>query len=225
VTRAISFAPIHNSPGTNAKGQPLKDASEFQNEAHMFASSNGFVSTTVLFDNRQDMHARREQCLSHLRLEADGQTSVFAFFCHGWPDGIQAGFTCAFAKRLAAEIARASTPECRVILYACSNGVDKDKSTPDDRGGTGGDNGFADRLRDELSLAGIAATVYAHTKDGHTTRNPYVRVFEPGVTVGGSMLVDPTSPLWKRWRLALLTGRFRFAYPFLTRAEVEARIA
>jgi len=71
-----------------------------------------------------------------------------------------------------------------------------------------GDGGFADKLRDAFCEAGMTwVKVYAHTTAGHTTRNPYVRIFEgqgsPIGGIGGQLLVQPGAKLWKTWRSAL----------------------
>lgn len=140
-----------------------------------------------------------------------------AIFCHGWANGLQL-VPMVRIRDLAHILAEHRAPV--VTLYACSTA---------DGPATGGDGGFADRLRDALCAAGaVACRVDAHATAGHATRNPYVRRFEGmGVAtggVGGQWIVTPKSALWGPWARAL-KGDLRWEFPLLSVAEIHARLA
>lgn len=213
--KAATFAPLRNSDGK-------ADASEFRSELRAFLRTHGLPVDICYFDNHGDLGERRAQTLDWLR-KFEG-IDLLVFGCHGWPDGIQAGFKCEHVRGLAKEIKTVCAPVLTVVLYCCSTGADRDAGT-DETGdpGPGGDGGFADRLRDELGEMGVAATVYAHSTAGHCTRNPRVRIFTPEERRGGHWVVSPDLPLWPRWR-AFLQGPGRFQFPFMSAAEIEAEL-
>lgn len=231
--KILSFAPLRNSDG-------LRDAAEFQNEASRFSrhmqETYAAQSQVVLFDNRGELHDRREVVIPHLLTSKP--LDVLAFFCHGWPDGIQAGFSSAHARLLAREVATVSSSKLTVMLYCCSTGADKRADTDELLDpGPGGDNGFADRLRDELFAAGVTATVYAHSTKGHTSANPRVRIFTPGAQKGGNWIVAPGSKHWSKWRAALQfvekrggknfvneENTFRFDFPFMSTEQIQTKL-
>ena len=199
--RAIIFAPQHNTGGDHPH-----DADEFQSEARAFCGANGLPISINLFDNHLPDPQRRDAVLSRFRL---------ALFCHGWANGVQAGFRIAHAAELAREIARVANPSLTVALYCCSTGADNDPKTDDLASGPGGDGGFADALRDALSWTGAKATVYAHANPGHCTRNPNVRVFSADEQTGGEWLVEKGSPLWPIWLRKLHSTDLRLRFPVL----------
>lgn len=218
---ALVFVPVHNTPGK-------RDADEFRREARLFCAwlraEKGWPTPVHQFDNERDLGERRADVLRHVHGLTPGSVRVVALFCHGWPDGVQAGFRSEHVKGLARELEDVSADELTVALYCCSTGADQDAST-DELGGTGpgGEGGFADRLRDELGELGVRATVFAHSTAGHVTRNPRVRIFPPHERRGGHWVVSPESPLWPAW-VRYLQGDGRFSYPFLTAAEIEAEL-
>ena len=174
---------------------------------------------------RVRLAVRRKHAVERIGQEQRGTVGLFAYFGHGLNDGIQLGFKMAHVRQLADAIARVSKPELTVALYACDTGQDDDADDRDDlKPGPGGDGGFADALRGHLFLLGVKATVYAHAGTGHTTRFPYVRVFEPGELGGGSWLVEPGSKLWKPWVSALRNTSLRLRFPMMTQAEIEAEL-
>lgn len=222
---ALVFASLRNTPGLNKRtGKPWRDADEFHGEARDFVKRLVLERGVALFDNRDEMGERRAAILQHVRVVEPGALSLLAFFCHGWPDGIQAGFKCEHVRGLAKELKAVAAPELTVVLYCCSTGDDRDPTTAQRQPGPGGDGGFADRLRDELCELGVAATVFAHETAGHTTRNPYVRVFRPDERAGGHWLVEPWSELWAAWRRRLHKTDLRFRFPFLPQELLEEEL-
>lgn len=213
--KAACFAPLRNADGK-------ADASEFRSELRGFLRAHSLPIDVCYFDNAGDLSERRAQVLEHLRQHEGVDVLVFA--CHGWPDGIQAGFKCEHVRGLAKELKAVCAPSLTVALYCCSTGADQRADTDETSDpGPGGDGGFADRLRDELGELGVKATVFAHSNAGHTTRNPRVRVFRPGESAGGHWLVAPGSELWPAWR-RFLQGPGRFQFPFMSAAEIEAEL-
>lgn len=218
---ALVFVPVQNTPGK-------RDADEFRREARLFCAylraSKGWPTPVHQFDNARELAERRADVLRHVHGLTPGAVKVVALFCHGWPDGVQAGFRSEHARGLARELENVAATELTVALYCCSTGADQDPATDETaEPGPGGDGGFADRLRDELGAVGVQATVYAHSTAGHCTRNPRVRIFLPHERAGGHWVVSPDSPLWPRWR-QYLQGDGRFTYPFLSAAEIEAEL-
>jgi len=152
--------------------------------------------------------------------------SLVAFLCHGWSTGIQFGFHLAHIERLAKLLARLAVRDglFRVVLYCCKN-ADGPEDGPEEIG-PATDGGFADLLRDQLSLCGIEAQVDAHKTSGHATQNPHVVRFDPGCGIGGSWLVKPQSLLWSRWcaRLHAEHDMLRYRYPLMSRAEIAGAL-
>ena len=151
-----------------------------------------------------------------LRAVEEHRPDVVAYFGHGLRRQLpQLGMGLHEAAAFGAAIA-ANATGARVVLYACSAA---------DGTGPGGDGGFCDALRDALiGLGAVSSQVDGHSNGGHTTRNPYVRRFNVRTNVGGDWIVAPGTPLWARWRAALM-GPMRFRYPFLTAAEIAAELA
>ena len=142
------------------------------------------------------------------------QPECIAYFGHGFRNSImQLGINISNIHILAEEICKhASSP--KVIFYACSVA---DGSAP------GGDGGICDTLRDEcVKLGAKGVTVYGHSTAGHTTFNPFVRVFDSSTSKGGEWLVEPGTHEWPAWKKALKEHpTLRFDYPFMTRAEID----
>jgi hypothetical protein len=210
MAKALVFAPKHNAPGK-------KDASgAFIPEAKAFLRALSLDGAVKLFDNTlaRPFDKRRSDCEQWL--DESSLLGIVAFFCHGWKDGIQAGWKKGSVHRLADTLRHACAPNPLILLYACDAGRDADNDRDDDvQTGPGGEGGFADMLRDECRKAGLRATIYAHTKEGHCTWNPHVRVFLPDETAGGRWVVDPKSELWGAWVRALRHTDMRFRFPFL----------
>lgn len=171
--------------------------------------------TLIKIDISKGLPTRQAQLFAALDALKSGDYRAVAVFCHGWENGIQAGPKISTLPEFVRLLCAATTNgvEARdvlhVALYCCSTALGKDT-----KGGateTGGDGGFADTMRDEFCRQKRPwVRVFAHTNRGHTTTNPYVRVFEgQGSTIGltgAQWLVPPPPPkneLWPRWRDAL----------------------
>lgn len=217
--RAVVFAPLHNSPGkSDATGA-------FQPEAHKFARMHGKGVSIHLFNPRDPMYERREHVLETIGRLRPGSLDALVMLCHGWRDGIQAGFRIPDIAKLVAAVKPKAAVDLKVILYACDTGRDGDDDRDDDRdSGPGGDGGFADVLRDGLFHAGITATVYAHTTAGHCTQNPYLRLFPPDSVMGGIWVVDPSSDLWPAWRRAMRHTDLPLRVPFMPMADIHEEL-
>lgn len=173
---------------------------------------------------------RRAQVIKYIELrgqEYDAINSI-AFFCHGLKHKIQLGFNVNNIYLLTATMAKYCETEVAVPIYACSAARDMDGQIADDMDPdtVGGDGGFADTLRDSLCKDHMVyCRVMAHVTAGHTTVNPWVRFFdgegEENGGQGGYWVVEPRSPLWKKWIKWLREdddNRFRF--PFMTYMEI-----
>jgi hypothetical protein len=220
--KILVLAPLHN---TGAK----KDATgAFQPEAAAFAKRHGVPKAQVVWiDNHLTKSAMRKAVLAAIEKTkaANGEISALALCCHGWKDGIQFGFSRANVGELAKAIA--AVTDVRVVLYACSTAQGEGG---DDGAATGGDGGFADRLRDALCQEGaVDCQVDAHTVSGHTTWNPKVRRFQgmgsPCGGAGGFFIVSPTQgTLYTKWKTALKNTNLRYDFPFLSVAEIHTSL-
>jgi hypothetical protein len=227
--RVLCFVPKFNSEGK-------KDATgAFQPEAATFIKLAKAGSEIYLFDNSVPLPVRRKEVLAKLKASVNkGFTSV-SFFCHGWQDGIQAGYT----RKSVAELAQAineivypkpnSVAETVVIpLYCCSTGEDP-QDDPLTAAGTG-DDSFADKLRDALCAVGqVNCRVMGHTTVAHTTRNPMVLFMDgmgiPTGGVGGYPPVSPKSANWTAWKKALQNSDLRFRMPYMSPAEIHDELS
>jgi hypothetical protein len=222
----LAFVPKYNSDGK-------KDATgAFHPEATAFKALAQPGSTIYQFDNSKPMATRRKEILNVLDGYTDDsvrQPTTVAFFCHGWADGIQAGFTRKTAGELAWAISLATENFDGVVpLYCCSTGDDP-QDVRSEAAGTG-DNSFADKLRDALCAEGENyCRIVAHTTAAHTTKNPMV-LFMDGMGsssggVGGYMPVSPQSAHWAAWKKALQKTDLRFRMPYMTPAEIHAELS
>lgn len=211
--KIAAFAPLYNTQGRH-------DATgAFQPEAGRYLAYHGAsIACLYLFDNRRTKKEMRAAVVNVLKSRSG--LDAIAFFCHGYKRGLQCGIDTDTARDLARAIGASSLwAGPAVTLYACDTGRDIDADRLDDLEQFGGDGGFADRLRDELCVAGyVHCRVDAHTTAGHTTRNPNVRRFDgagsPVGGIGGYYIVPKGSKMWKKWRAALTTD-FRFQFPFM----------
>lgn len=211
---ALIFIPKNNAPGKSDV------TGAFAPEAAAFMRTHGIPATRrVVFDNARDYLGRAKIVLDTLARVEPGSLETIAFFCHGWRDGIQAGVHRSLSV-FADALAKRCVLDPTIILYACSAGRDGDSDAIDDtQPGAGDDGGFADALRDALVARGMRPRIFAHTTDGHTTRNPYVRLFDDSRAASGEWLVEPGSKSWKRW-CAELKGNLRFRFPFVSRDDL-----
>lgn len=211
------------APAFDSGGAHPKDASGAFIPCARAFSSHYDLPSPLLFDNRPtSLKARFNTILDYVS-RTTGKLDCFAAFSHGWHNGCQWGLEpVEFARALAPHAAKSLT----VCLYACSCGEDPTEiggGHEDDAPGAG-DGSIADLLRDALNGLGVKARVLAHSKIGHTARNPYVRVFDPGATAGGEWLVSPKSALWHRWAHAMQTTNIWERMPFMTRAQIELEL-
>lgn len=224
---AIAFAPQHNT-GTK------KDATgAFQPEMVRWIThikdqgDTNWINHVI--NNRLSAAEMRADVIKHI---SEFKPDRIAFFCHGWKTGIQFGFGMKHVKELAKTIIEADQigadlaaisggrMHAPIITLFCCLTAD---------GPIDGDGGFADRLRDELCIAGaVNCRVDAHTTAGHTTRNPNVRRFDglgsPVGGMGGQHIVAPGSALWARWVKALKTGDLRFRFSAMEVAEIHEEL-
>lgn len=220
----IGFSPTTNTPPKkDATGAFIPEGRNFM-KFHQQPPSNLFM-----VDNTKPAAAMKAYVFNSLRAVSD--LHGVAFFCHGLRDRIQFGIRKADLPELARLIAAKTFPADRalpVTLYCCDTGRDDDAHRDDDLAEFGGDNGFADHLRDELCKAGVVnCVVDSHTTAAHTTMNPDVRRFEgmgsPVGGVGGYYLVPRGNKLRKAWINALKTD-LRFEFPFLRTADILQRL-
>lgn len=74
-------------------------------------------------DNGGPERARREAVLGVLDAHAGEPLELVAFFCHGWPVGMQFGFRLDSLPDLVAALAAKGAPGIRIVLYACETGA------------------------------------------------------------------------------------------------------
>lgn len=221
--RMLCFVPDANTTGKS-------DASgAFLPEARAFARFHGVSHELVIrrFPADAPIPKRRAFCVGAFDTAAR-PLDVVAFFCHGWRDGLQAGFLRANVLVLARMMGMHARLDAHVLLYACETGRDSDAETDDDsEPGPGGDGGFADELRDACEALGRRVTVMGHSTAGHCLRNPYARRFAPGAGGrGGEWYVEPEGALWQRWVRALRDPRstLRFRFPMMTPGEIAQEL-
>ena len=197
-------------------------------EAKAFAKSRlarGDTVEVVAFDNLiADRAVRRARFLELIRKAQP--FDLLAYFGHGLRTGLpSAGFTTLTLDSLVREIHGRCEHSVRIVLYACSTAGAPGK----DRDRLDGDGGFADLLRDRLSVLGHIGWVDAHSVPGHTTINRMTRRFYlDGVAggAGGTWLVAPGSPEWPVWSLAIKNDRdFRYSFPTMSESEIHAYLA
>jgi len=220
--RMLCLVPDQNTVGkSDATGA-------FLPEARAFARCHGQNPDAIIarFPARELFLRRRAVCVR--AIESAAPLDVLAFFCHGWRDGLQAGWQRNTILHLARTLAQQAARDAHVVLYACDTGRDVDEAREDDREpGPGGDGGFADELRDACEALGRQVTVVGHATPGHCTWNSYARRFVPGCGGrGGQWFVEPASPLWLAWVRALREPRGTLRYRFwgMTPAEIAAEL-
>lgn len=221
--KLLCLVPDANTPGK-------KDTSgAFHPEAVALAKHLGVAPTSAVrrFPAKAGLAQRRAVCTRTIEEQTD--LEALAFFCHGWRNGLQAGYQLAHVRTLAQLIAGHMVDRAHVLLYACEAGRDADADSADDREpGPGGDGGFADELRDACESLGRHVTVMGHTTAGHCTQNPYARRFAPGcMGRGGEWYVEPRSALWGRWVRALREpgGTLRLRFWAMTTGEIADELA
>lgn len=202
--KAFLCTPAYDTPG-------YKDASgAFNPEAKRLIKALGVRAVHKLFDSNRARSERRtevQHALSNVR-----DLDLVAFLCHGWRDGIQAGWRTPTATDLATRLVAACKPDAVIALYCCDTGRDSDADAKDDtQKGPGGAGGFASALWVALAAQGFVGTLWAHPTTAHTTQNPHVRVWrvdeEPEL---GDWACEPHSEHWGKWVRAVRTTEFRY---------------
>lgn len=201
----------------------------FLPEARALADRHG--GSMRQLENSIPFTARRALSLREIsrHVQTHGSIASFAMCCHGWPTGVQLGFRSLDAGLLARALVQQRTLRSEpfvVALFCCDTARDEDADRADDLvDGPGGVGGFADTLCEAIGNLGFHSRVTAHSTLGHTTANPYVRVFDSADTVrGGAWLVTPRSPRWARWARALRETDLRLRIPFMTQGDVEREL-
>jgi hypothetical protein len=218
----------------NVKGK--KDATgAFIPEARAFAKLHGVPEENMLGIPAPKLAPKRrfEGVCAFLRNPPTAKVEMIAFFCHGYSSGMQFGMNKKNLRQLVGYMKADCVPKVKLVLYACSTASTNRNSRKVNMPGT--DNGYADKLRDEMLRQGFhGGWIDAHLTPGHTTRNPFVLRFYTDNTVdansfeptwdlpGGEWLVSPKSALWKKWKkhVQKIKGDFKFQFPFLTEAQI-----
>lgn len=220
---------IHNTKDTPGHEGDARGA--FVPESVLFAKHRQALGDTVErigFDNLLPAGKRAASFLS--LIDRAQPFDAFVYLGHGLRTSLSSaqigpGQRLSLVHALMAK--SISKTKLIVTLYACSTG-----ETPRQSKSVNGDDGFADKLRDDLEDRGFnEGWVDGHTIAAHATNNPYLRRFElgPGSNVGGDWLIEPKSPTWERWRARLKAKAaidpFRFDFPFMTADAVRAAVA
>lgn len=193
--------------------------------------------TAFAFDQDLPIGQRLAPVLGWLQTKPAGRTvDVLGIYCHGYMTGLQLGATLATRKRPSnldafadALVAAGLHDRSVVALMACTtaDGPHDGISAGLRDTAPGGDDGFADQLRDALCARGLTRVrVLGHANAGHATRNPYLRVFEGGGTLlagtGGYYPVTRRNPRWGRWVRALReAGPGAFRHRMLTMSDEQ----
>ena len=148
-----------------------------------------------------------------------GSVDRIAIFCHGWPTGIQLGFEVsdlfrrARLEAFAGAVARWSTADVKIALYACL-------------AGKGGRESFAAALFRAVRDSGREqVTVFAHTDAGHATRNADAALFSPDHP-DGEVIAAGGTPLYRRFnsRLDDKSDDLRWRAPYMTVEALRAEL-
>lgn len=119
----------------------------------IYTVDNGEPARPVSDSDRRGQVARAFE----ERSQRAPKLGVVAFFCHGWPTGMQLGFNAArpHAPETISELARligaAGTRDVRVILYACQTGASSEE-------------GSIENLRASISRQGRARREYTSSE-------------------------------------------------------------
>lgn len=209
--QSISARSIVIAPQNGTQSKP-RDFVSFQGWARAFLAYHGIPKDRlVIIDNTQRPRAMRAATIKAIEAAAsirrDGYPDVVAWFCHGFSNRLQLGWTSETLRPLAEAIATTYSQDVRVVLYACSTAKLE--------------HGFAWRLWDELVRAGATnAEVTGHTTAGRADANPFCRRFDLD---GDDWIISPESPWFRTWKRAL-RGDMRWRMATMTTAEIRAEI-
>lgn len=174
---------------------------------------------------RLKSHERRKRVLDFFtRHDREHFVRLIAWFGHGWSRGIQFGFTKSNLYELVDSLKGSCAEDLSMVLYACSTASASKSGRKVSMPAT--DNGFADKLRDDMYEQGFRdGWVDAHLNPGHTTKNPYLLRFicndghyDRG---GGVWLVKPKSAYWATWANAIRKTKFRYIFPTMANFDLD----
>jgi hypothetical protein len=214
---AVIYSAVNKPPKNDAIGAFIPEALAFQ-KCHGVPNENMFG-----FNWHEKAEKRRKDLIEHIwKCGKDQPLDAIAFFCHGWPSGIQAGFTKKYINELVTAINLVSRDYLEIVFYACLTAENDTIDKWIENIGPATKGGFADTLAMELGKLGISGHVDAHKKAGHTTWVPYVvRFINSGIESRASWLVEPKSESWNKWVKALRKTDMRFRFPFMTELEIK----
>lgn len=229
------------TPNKNVKRADYTGA--FLPEARGFADEHGIDRSEIIAIDIADSKAKMRAAVCrgiHEAAERQGALDTVAFFCHGWKEGMQLGFKIEHIPELSQACKDTCTEEVVMPFYACSTARDDDRSIADDQdpdNTMGGDGGFADEVRDGLCADAhlTYCRVVGHVTAGHSTFNPWVRLFDgagmPYGGTGGYWIVRPKGPLWRRWFMWLREQNAarkdrdnQFKFPFMSLDDIRAAV-
>ena len=168
--------------------------------ARQFARAHG-LSEPIWLKDKNDRKLMIETIATARDLD------VIAYFGHGTRSSLpSADIRWEHLPQLSEAVRGAAGANCRVILYACTTGIE---------------GCFANQL---AKILNYDVTVWGHTCAGHSFTNPYVTRF-PYQPDGSPYLVEPHGPLWQDW-YKLIKGKSDIwtRFPFLSKAAVETEI-
>lgn len=208
IPEAKAFRKTHDIPKENFIGVKCRGAKAAQRREHVFSKIEEIGSKRPI--------------------------NSIAFFCHGWPAGIQFGIRRDQISDLVSLLKQYATKDVRIVLYACLAAENDVRDNEIGKSGPATDGGFADELRDNMVRAGISdGIVDAHKTAGHTSWNPYVVRFlcSDVITpeyggVGGAFLVEPRSENWRAWVKALKDKErgLRYRFPYMSQYEILSEL-
>lgn len=211
---------------TNVKGK--RDATgAFIPEAKRFAAHHEVPDENMIGIRCPGVPSKKrfEEVCMELRNRSEIQW--IALFCHGYSNGMQFGMSKKNIPQLVQYMKMSCSDDVRMTLYACSTASTSKKTRQ--RSAPGTDNGYADKLRDEMLRCGFrGGWIDAHLTPGHTTENPFVMRFysEPRFEndwdlPGGEWLVSPKSSIWKQWKRCVQHEKSMFRYRFTMYTEYQ----
>lgn len=160
---------------------------EFRKAAERFAK---YITKRVTSEPTLATFSRKDSLIKRrLDVLAKANPRPFdhaAFFGHGWQTGVQCGLHAIDWPRLLS-----SDGLHRIALYACYAGEGP---------GTGGEDGYADDVREAMAHSRLDATVIAHRTKGPATTNPTWALFSSATPDdGGVPLANFNDPKWRSW--------------------------
>ena len=220
------FVPKYNTTKPDATGAFHPEAKAFCKFWHVPQSRINYL------DNKKGRYDLAEDFLDAMQSYAkQGETiEDWILFCHGYTHGVQFGIRSPGHKNFNARdreqferfISYMNPRNVNLILFACSTGDDPDGDS--DTAPGSGDGSFGDLVRDAIvANGGSHVRVLSHTTAGHTTGNPFIKLFEDDQLEGGQLIAQPFTPEFKKLQSKLKTS-FRFLLPFLSVEEIRKQL-